>query len=87
MEDGGERLGRLRRRRRQPRAQLARLDLGEDGQLAHAFEIRRDPLDRGCAVVAEAHFLSFSISFQDRVFRIWAFVSQARRAWATPSST
>ena len=38
-----ERLGALRRRGRQPRAQLARLDLREHGQLAHALEVATRP--------------------------------------------
>ncbi len=33
------------------------------------------------------HLRSFSISGQERVFRICPFVSHARRAWATPKST
>ena len=86
-QDRRERLSALGRRRRELRAQLARLDLGEDGKLAHALEVRRDPVEGRGAVVAEAHLRSFSISGHGRVFRICAFVSQARRAWATPSST
>ena len=86
-EDVRERLRLLGRRRRQPRAQLAGLDLREHREVAHPLEVRRDPLDRRGAVLAEAHFSSFSISGQGRVFRIWSFVSQARRAWPTPSST
>ena len=69
------------------RAELARLDLREHRQIAHALEIVRNPVERGGAVLAEAHFRSRSISDQGRVLRICSFVSQARRAWAMPSST
>ena len=86
-KDVREGLSALRRARGQPRAQLPRLELGEHREVAQPLEVRRDPVDRGDAVVAEAHFRSFSIAFQGRVFRIWSFVSQARRACPTPRST
>jgi hypothetical protein len=38
---------------------IAGLDLREHGQIADTFEVLRGPLDRGRAVVAEAHFCSF----------------------------
>ena len=59
-EDVRERLRLLGRRRGQPRAQLAGLDLREHREVAQPLEVRRDPLDRGGAVLAEAHFSSFS---------------------------
>ena len=69
------------------RADLAWLDLREHRELANPLEIRRDPVDRERAVLAKrAHFRSFAISRQERVFRICSFVSHARRACATPSS-
>ena len=69
-QDGGERLGLLGRRRRQPPPQLAGLDLRQHRQVAHPLEIVGHPADRGGAVLAKAHFLSFSISGQGRVLRI-----------------
>ncbi len=56
-----ERLALLRRRDRQGSADVTGLDLCEDGQLADALEIPRRPLERGSAVLAEAHLPSFAI--------------------------
>ena len=87
VEDGRERLGVVGRRGRQSRADRAGLDLRQDREVAHALEIRRDPVERERAVVAErAHVRSFSISRQVRVFSTCSFVSHARRACATPNS-
>ncbi len=72
-QDGGERLGLLGRRRRQPLPQLPGLDLCQHRQVAHPLEIVGHPADRGGAVLAKARqelFLSFSISGQGRVLRI-----------------
>ncbi len=85
-EDARERLSLLGRRNGQPRANLARLDLREHRQLADALEIRGDPLERGRAVFPKRHLRSFSISAQERVFRICSFESHARRACEIPSS-
>ena len=62
---------RLRRRGGQPRAQLARLDLGEHRQLAHALEVRRDPVERRGAVLPQKLTCGASRSpSHGRVFRI-----------------
>ncbi len=82
----GEGLADFRRRFGQRPPDLTRLDLGQHRQLAHALEVRRRPLQRGRAVVAEAHRSSFSIWGHVRVFSTCSFVNQARRAWPTPSS-
>ena len=81
-----ERLASLRRRRRQATANVARLDLREHGELADLLEVPRSPLERGGSVLAKGHFRSFSICGHVRVFSTWSFVSQARRACATPIS-
>ena len=61
--------------------------LREHRELAHALQVRRRPLERRGAVVAEvAHPRRFAISRQGRVLSTCSFVSQARRACATPSS-
>ncbi len=79
-----ERLRLLGRRLRQPRADLARLDLREHGQLADALEVVGRPVDGAVAVLAERHFFAFTFD-QGRVFTTCSFVSQARRAWPIPS--
>ena len=81
-EDARERLGLVRRRRGKRRADLAGLDLRQHRKVADPVEVRRDPVERERAVLAEAlaHFLSFAISRQERVLRICSFVSHARRA-------
>ena len=48
-----ERLGLVRRRRRERCANVSGLDLGENGKLAHALEVGRDPLDRSGTVLAK----------------------------------
>src|SRR5262249_56141396 len=48
-----ERLGVVRRRFRQPRADVAWLDLGEHRQFADAFEVRRGPFERRGAIGAQ----------------------------------
>ena len=86
-QDGRERLRFCRCTVGQRRPDRPRLDLRQHGQVAHALEVRRRPLERGGAVVAEvAHDRSFAISRQGRVLSTCSFVSQARRACATPSS-
>ncbi len=50
-----ERLALLRRRDRQPRADLAGLDLREHRQLADALEVVGGPVDGPVPVVAEGH--------------------------------
>ncbi len=86
-EHCGERLRLVRRRPRQRRADVSRLNLREHGKLADALEVRRDPVDGEGAVRPEVgHLRSFAISRQERVLSTCSFVSQARRAWATPSS-
>ena len=50
VEHGGERLRVLGRGRWQLRADLARCDLGQHGQLADALEIAGGPFERGGAV-------------------------------------
>ena len=66
---------------RQPRADLARLDLREHRQLADALEVVGRPVDGAVPVLAERHF--FALTFdQGRVFTTWSFVSHARRAMA-----
>ena len=52
-QHGRERLGLLGRAVGQRGADLARLDLGEHGQLADALEVVRGPLDGGVAVGAQ----------------------------------
>ena len=81
-----ERLGDLRRRLGQRPPDLARLDLCEHRQLPHPLEVRGCPLERRSAVVAEIQPSSFLICGHVRVFSTCSFVSQARRAWPTPSS-
>src|SRR5947207_4936964 len=81
-----ERLAELGRRDREARTDVAGLDLCQDRQLADAIEIPRRPVERGGAVLPEAHFLSFAICAQLRVFSTCSFVSHARRACATPMS-
>jgi hypothetical protein len=49
-----ERLAVLRRRRRQARANLSRLDAGEHRKLGEALEIAGGPLKRGMTIVEEA---------------------------------
>ena len=86
-ENGCERLGRLRRALGQRGADRAGHGAGEDGKLAEALEVGRRPFERGSTVVAEvAHRRPFAISRHGRVLSTCAFVSQARRAWAIPSS-
>ncbi len=94
-----ERLAVLRRRLRQPRAHLAGLDARADRELADTLQVGVGP--RGGAVEVALKltllrlrqgyvgrfFRSFSICFHVRVFRTSSFVSHARRAWPTPSST
>ena len=67
----------------------AGLDPGRDRQLADPPQVRVGPVGGQVEVVTEGHrFLrSFSICFHVRVLRTSSFVSQARRAWPTPSST
>ena len=75
---------------RQRGPDLAGLDARGDRQLADALQIRVDPVGREVEIVAKPSsrfFRSFSICFQVRVFSTSSFVSQARRAWPTPSST
>ena len=57
-----ERLAPLRRRRRQPAADLAGLNLSQHGQLADTLEVARRPFERSGAVLAEAHLRNFLIS-------------------------
>ena len=86
----GERLTVLRRRLRQPRADLARLDLSQHRQVADALEVRRRPLERRRPVPPQVdgrRFLIRSICFHVRVFTTSDFVSHARRAWPMPNST
>jgi len=86
-EDGRERLRPFGRPLRESGPDRAGLDLRQHRQVAHALEVRRRPLERRGAVVAEvAHGRSFAISRQGRVLSTCSFVSQARRACATPSS-
>ena len=61
-------------------AQVAGRNLCEHGKLAQPLEVRRHPLERRGAVVAERHLRSFSIAFHGRVLTICSFVSHARRA-------
>ena len=65
------------------------LDLRGDGQLADATQVVLDPVGREIEIVPERQrfFLSFSICFHVRVLTTSSFVSHARRAWPTPSST
>ncbi len=87
LQDRRERLRLLGRGAWKRGANLSGLDLREDREVPHSLEIRRDPVDGERAVLPErAHFPSFTISRQGRVFRICSFVSHARRACATPSS-
>src|SRR5581483_7034908 len=86
-----ERLSMLRRRGGQLRAHVARPDPRGDGELRDAAEERVGPVGGRIEVVAEAHLgrglRSFSICLHDRVLSTSSFVSQARRACPTPSST
>jgi hypothetical protein len=75
-----ERLRLVRRRGWERSPDLARLDLREDGQLADAVEVVRDPVESRSPVLSEAHFASLLTSRQDRVLRTRSFVSHARRA-------
>ena len=52
-QHGVERFALLRWSGRQFGADLARIDLGQDGQRRHAFEVIRDPIHGGMAVAAE----------------------------------
>ncbi len=68
-QDGRERLWLVRRALGQRRPDRSGLDLRQHGQVAHALEVRRGPLERRGAVVSEvAHDRSFAISRQGRVF-------------------
>ena len=84
-----EGLALFRRRLGQPGADGTGLDPGGDRQLADALEVRIGPVGGQVQVVAEGHrcLRSFSICFHVRVFNTSPFVSHARRAWPTPSST
>src|SRR5512132_76449 len=81
-----ERLAGLRRKLRQRAPDLAGFHLRQYRQLTHPFEVRGRPLERLRAVVAKTQPSSFLIWGQVRVFSTCSFVSQARRAWPTPSS-
>ena len=94
------RRGRAGRRRRaraarardgQPRPQLARPHGGNHRPLGDPLQVGRDPLGRGREIVTEAHpgrrFRIRSTCFHVLVLTTSSFVSQARRAWPTPSST
>ncbi len=72
----------------QRRADRAGLDLRQHRELAHALEVRRDPVERERAVLAERRSLRAASRSRasERVFSICSFVSHARRACATPSS-
>src|SRR4051812_13147071 len=85
-----ERLRLLRRRLGQRRPQLAGCDPRGDRQLADPAEVVLDPGGRTCEILAEGgqrFFFNFSICFHVRVFSTSSFVSHARRACPTPSST
>ena len=85
-----EGLGLLRRLGGQSRPQLARCDRCGDGQPVDAGEIVLDPGGRAREIVSEGRqrfFFNFSICFHVRVFSTSSFVSHARRACPTPSST
>ncbi len=84
-----ERLTLLGRRVRQSRANVAGRDARRDGQVGHSLQVRVRPVRREIEIVAERHrfFFSFWICAQVRVFSTSSFVSHARRAWPTPSST
>ena len=71
---------------RQAVANVAGLDLREHGKISDLLEVPRSPFECGGSVLAKRHFRSFSICGHVRVFSTWSFVSQARRAWATPIS-
>src|SRR6266536_5557381 len=82
-----ERLRPVGRRGGKARANLTRLHLRQNRQLADALEVARSPLQCGGTVLAEGHFKRFLIWGQVRVLSTCSFVSQARRACATPIST
>jgi hypothetical protein len=75
-----ERLTALRGRRWEPLPDVSWIDLRQHRQLADSLEVTRGPLERGGAVLTEAHFSSFSICGHVRVFNTCSFVSHARRA-------
>ncbi len=58
-------------------------------QVADVRQVRVDPVGGAVEIVAERHafFFNFSICFHVRVLSTSSFVSHARRAWPTPSST
>ena len=71
------------------RADGAGLDAREHRPLADAVQVGGDPVERERPVLAErahAFFVRLCTSRHERVFSTCSFVSQARRAWATPSS-
>jgi len=89
VEDGGERLRSVRRRRRQGGGDRAGLDLREHGQVANPLQVRGDPVERTLPVLPEGAqplFLRLATSRQGRAFRTCSLVSQARRAWPIPSA-
>ena len=61
LEHRGERLALLRRRRGEPCADLARLDLCEHGEIAAVLEVPGDPVDRRISILAKAHSRSLSL--------------------------
>src|SRR5437588_5902641 len=78
-----ERLALLRRRERQLRGQVARLDLREHGQLVDPLEVVRRPVDSRATVFTERQGFFrriFSTCFQVRVLTRSSLVSQPRRA-------
>ena len=87
-EHGLERLGVIRWRRRERGADLARLDARQHRILARRrSRYDGDPVEGGGAVVAKALTASvFAICAHVRVLSTCSFVSQPRRACATPSS-
>ena len=86
-QHGLERLRRLGSLGREGGPDRSRLDRREHREVADALEVRSSPLERGRPVVAErAHFRSFATSRHGRVLSTCSFVSQARLAWAMPSS-
>jgi hypothetical protein len=82
-QDRLEGLAVLGRRGRELRANLSRGDRRRDRQLAHAFEVPGDPVERRLAVaakVAHCFFISFLTSRQGRAFTICSGPIQPRLA-------